>query len=223
MKVLQNGGINFYAPNPICANRASTLFSKEPETISWISGFPSGSVLVDVGANVGCYSLYAASLGHRVIAVEPSPGTFSVLCQNIILNDFGELITAVCGVVSDFDGEMIIQPNGPGEARIELGVGCLTVPAFALDTLSDQMTVPSHVKIDTDGHELEVLIGGSETLFEVESVIVETGHNDSDYEREISERLQCAGLFFASRHTCPLVRSEKVGMDHYYRTQRPSV
>ena len=42
-------------------NRAYTFYTKEPETVDWIDKFNNGSNFIDIGANIGIYSLYAAS------------------------------------------------------------------------------------------------------------------------------------------------------------------
>ena len=60
--------------NAITAFRWRSYNEKEPETLDWIdTALVDGDVFLDVGANVGVYSLYAA-LRHprlRVIAIEP--------------------------------------------------------------------------------------------------------------------------------------------------------
>lgn len=51
-----------------------------------------GGLVVDIGSNMGWYSLLAASLGCSVLAVEGDPDNFRLLCRNIALNHFSELI-----------------------------------------------------------------------------------------------------------------------------------
>ena len=50
----------FATPNALSKWRYETFSSKEPETLEWINAMPSESVLWDIGANVGLYSVYAA-------------------------------------------------------------------------------------------------------------------------------------------------------------------
>ncbi len=59
----------------------SSPCAKEPETVEWIRSFPEGSVLWDVGASVGPYSLIAAALGHKVVAFEPFAPSYGHLVQ----------------------------------------------------------------------------------------------------------------------------------------------
>ena len=57
--------------------RASTFSSKEPETIDWIDDFERSDNLLDIGANIGLYSLYAASKGNNVRSLEPDALNFA--------------------------------------------------------------------------------------------------------------------------------------------------
>src|SRR5688500_8702904 len=52
-----------------------------------------GDLFVDVGANIGSYSILAAGVcGSHVIAVEPVPQTFRNLQDNVRLNDLQDFI-----------------------------------------------------------------------------------------------------------------------------------
>ena len=62
--------------------RADTFWTKEPETIAWIDSFKPGDTFLDIGANIGIYSLYAGSRGVNAWAVEPHPGNFHALTIN---------------------------------------------------------------------------------------------------------------------------------------------
>src|SRR5512139_1901242 len=64
--------------------RWDTFWTKEPETIAWIDSFEPGACFWDIGANVGVYSLYAASLdrGLDIYAFEPAEPNFQQLARN---------------------------------------------------------------------------------------------------------------------------------------------
>jgi hypothetical protein len=56
---------------------------------------PEGGTFVDVGANVGAYSLWAArhgGLNANVIAIEPAPDNYARLCHNVELNGLARII-----------------------------------------------------------------------------------------------------------------------------------
>ena len=73
VQTVSHGGVSKLAvPNWLAGWRVDTFSSKEPETLEWIDSLPEGSVLWDVGANVGLYSVYAAKKRRcRVWAFEP--------------------------------------------------------------------------------------------------------------------------------------------------------
>jgi len=86
----------FAVPNMISRYRAETFSSKEPETLEWIDAIPEGSVLWDIGANVGLYSCYAAKQrGCKVFAFEPSVFNLELLARNIFTNGLVDFITIV--------------------------------------------------------------------------------------------------------------------------------
>jgi len=77
----------FSVPNALSQFRADTFSTKEPETLEWLDRMPRGSVLWDIGANVGLYACYAAKVrGCRVFAFELSVFNLELLARNIFLN-----------------------------------------------------------------------------------------------------------------------------------------
>ena len=50
--------IIYYTPNTTTLWRCQTILTQEPETIEWISGFSPDQTLVDIGANVGMYTIW---------------------------------------------------------------------------------------------------------------------------------------------------------------------
>ena len=73
--------------------RALSFETKEPETINWINNFDKDDCLLDIGANVGLYSLYAAYRKHNVISIEPDALNYALLNLNIRANSFSNYIT----------------------------------------------------------------------------------------------------------------------------------
>lgn len=86
-----NGEIAFAMFGATMEFRVRTLLTKEPKTLRWIDTFQAADVLWDIGANIGCYSLYAAARGVTVHAFEPSPVNFRLLTRNAGLNGFSGL------------------------------------------------------------------------------------------------------------------------------------
>jgi FkbM family methyltransferase len=133
-----------------------------------------GDLFVDVGANIGYFSLLAASRGAEVIAFEPNPACHEALLRNAKLN--GLTIDARQIALTDRPGRgtlVIERDDRLGAAHLgEAGAGRITVP---LDTLDLQLggRQPKLLKIDVEGAEIGVLEGASETLTVGTRVIIE--------------------------------------------------
>lgn len=181
-------GLVFLTPNTHCAWRVDTLYTKEPDTIAWITTMGEGDVLYDVGANMGQYSMLAAKRGVRVHAFEPDSQNFALLCRNIAVNKLGHLITPWPIALSDTEGLDIFYVtqlmaggscNTFGEQvdfhlkpkEFSFAQGCY---GTKLDKIGQHHEYPTHIKIDVDGLEHKVLAGAQFTLPTVKSVLVET-------------------------------------------------
>lgn len=82
---------------------------------------PRGSVILEIGANLGNTTLPLTTLTHcRVIAIEPVPRTLAFLKQNVTQNNLRERVTLVERAVSDHAGEieMIVPLTALGGAEV---------------------------------------------------------------------------------------------------------
>ncbi len=64
------------------------------------------NLFLDVGANIGSYSILAASIGAKCIAFEPVPTTYEHLLENINLNGFRNFIDARNVAIGDKKGRL---------------------------------------------------------------------------------------------------------------------
>lgn len=117
------------------------------------------SVVYDVGANVGFYSLLAAKRGARVIACEPDPANVKLLARHIELNRANVAIEQVA--VCEREGVESFSCGGPEGS---LGKGEMQVRTIKLDSLLACYPVPTIIKIDVEGAEWRVLEGAREIL-----------------------------------------------------------
>jgi FkbM family methyltransferase len=137
-------------------------------------------VIVDVGANIGTSTIpFAQQTRCRVVAIEPVPEIFAVLCRNITDNCLETRVTCVQAAISlAGDRVRMIMPavNGGG-AEVsrpdrELSFagllpvrGVIDVPAVELsDLLNAHGVAPDRVSFvwsDTQGSEVEVIRSGS--------------------------------------------------------------
>jgi FkbM family methyltransferase len=204
----------FATPTVFTKWRVDSLFEKEPITIQWISEFAAGDVLVDVGANVGMYSVWAAKTrGAAVYAFEPEAQNYALLNRNIALNGLDAQVKAYCLALSDQAGysELYLSNQQIGGSCHSLGErvdfkhepmkpvysqGCV---AARLDDLVAQGVVPmpAHLKIDVDGIEPKVIAGARKVLADrkLRSLLIETNRNLADHVRMVAE-LESLGFRF---------------------------
>lgn len=131
-----------------------------------------GMTVVDVGANIGYYSLIAGRAvgpSGRIYAFEPDPRTAKSLRANVAANGL-ETITVLERVVSDRPGrvELLQTASAPHTGLYppisgEAVVGVVPVDAVTLDEVLDGARVDV-MKLDVEGHEPAVLRGMEKTL-----------------------------------------------------------
>jgi FkbM family methyltransferase len=185
-KLINKKIINFFIPTDITHTRVQSIFLKEPETINWIDNFKDGSIFWDIGANVGIYSIYAASKfkNLKIISFEPSTSNTRVLSRNISINNLDNKIKiftiSLCekeNIFSnfseskfcegwsgstydnntDFEGKKLIKRNIKNNYKI-LGT--------SIHQLLEQkiLQIPNYIKIDVDGIEHLILKGAKNFL-----------------------------------------------------------
>lgn len=183
----KHGDILFTMYGETTEFRVRTLFTKEPETIRWIDTFKPGEVFWDIGANIGCYSLYAAAKDVIVQAFEPSPVNFWLLARNVSINKFNN-VTTYPFALTDKSEIFYWKPNIPaGSADNQLlragKIAC--VQAYKIDELVKHPGVefPNYIKLDVDGIERLILEGGRDSLKDkrVRSLMCEVteGHSET--------------------------------------------
>lgn len=132
------------------------------ELHSWHFDDPDG-VVVDIGANIGAFSLQAASIGARKIySIEPEPKNFAELESNVKLNNFKDKIFTFQLGIGNFIGKAIISDEG-GDSTFKDGkpgteVDILTLDKFFEDNQIENVNV---LKIDVEGAEPEVILSAS--------------------------------------------------------------
>lgn len=140
-----------------------------------------GWTLLDVGANVGYFSLIAAQRGHDVIAIDADSEACALLSRNAARNGFSDRITIHCSAVDSRRGIVTLltdAPDNPGARHV--GSGGDAVRALTLaDLLGDKR--PEMIKIDIEGMEWAALSGSPEILEGAQVVIFEAGGHSARY------------------------------------------
>lgn len=216
------------------ASAVERFHTDEPETLAWIDGFAPGAVFWDIGASIGVYSLYAALKPDiEVFAFEPSGFNFGVLVEHIALNGLGERIRPLCIALGNREGlgSLYMSQASPGHGGNTLDrpenqytsftpVFRQAVLAFSIDSLRTAyaLPAPTHIKLDVDGIEDEIVAGGRGTLPQVESILIEVqGRIEGERERVLEQQLAQAGLV-----EDPAIRAAGAGRNRLYRRFRAS-
>ena len=218
--------IKISTPNIINNYRANTFFTKEPDMINWLDRLDKDSLLMDVGANIGLYSIYAAKKNiRRVIAIEPESQNFGILNKNIYINNLSEKITALNIGFSDKDGleDLFIPMFMTGAALNNLGSSedfnkdkfkadfKQSVITYSIDSFLEKFPehFPSHLKIDVDGIESKIIKGANKTLDnkKLKEVIIEL-NEDLKEDLEVIKILKSKGFELSSKAQCPIADSQ---------------
>jgi FkbM family methyltransferase len=141
---------------------------------------PEGGVVIDGGANVGCFTLAAAAVVGRsgvVHAVEASPGTAELLRRTVAANP-GYEIHVHEAALAESEGELEFTTFEAGSGASSLsrleGGAVVRVRSTTLDVLTADLPRVDLVKLDLEGAELRALKGASRLLSTVRpSLIVE--------------------------------------------------
>jgi FkbM family methyltransferase len=131
-----------------------------PEMRVWRRVLRDGGLFIDVGANVGTYTIWAAELGAEVIALEPATDTFRLLKENIALN--GYQVTAVQAAAGDHCGTARFTAGLDAGNRLAPDGSVLT-ELVTIDSLIGDRRVTG-MKIDVEGFEIDVLRGAGRAL-----------------------------------------------------------
>ncbi len=161
------------------------FFINNPETALWFfkDGIPELSLIqwcrdtfaqsdknfIDIGAHIGTYAWSLASKSKHVYAFECNPEVYNCLCANIYLKGFSSKIEPYKIGLSDHSGIETYytrSPDGGGNGFTLLNdkkdVTKLKLEVRSLD--SYKLDNIGFIKIDVEGHELEVLKGSTETF-----------------------------------------------------------
>jgi FkbM family methyltransferase len=156
----------------------------------WRSVLRPGDLFVDVGANVGSYTIWAAECGAHVIALEPASDTFCLLRENISLNGYSvQAIQAAagdaCGVAQFTKGRDCVNqfdPEGSEQTRV-----------VTIDSVIGDRAVAG-MKVDVEGFEFDVLAGCTRALAEQRIRLIQIEWNSASWAAAGTNRLPLCGL-----------------------------
>ncbi len=142
-----------------------------------------GMVVIDIGANIGATTLNFASRVFpqgKVFSFEPSPYNYQRAVKNISLNTYSNITLINRGLGNEKTTAFLynVNPKNRGMQRL-LNTNDKSVyekTAVEIDTLDSAMRTinipgPSLIKIDVEGYEYKVILGGKETIAQYKPAI----------------------------------------------------
>jgi len=148
----------------------------EKKTLDYIRSIAkSQHYFVDIGAHVGYYTIRMAKYVRKVVAIEPEPFNYAGLLQNISLNNIRNIRT-INKAASNSKGEMWLSSKGGGSTL--LPTNCKEKVKVETDLLDNMVGTADIIKIDTEGHELQVLQGATKLLKGKKPVLIIENHEE---------------------------------------------
>lgn len=150
---------------------------------TWL-GREKSLTLIDIGANIGVFSLGAAGVGHKVLAVEPMPDNLDLLEASIAKSKLQNTITVVPLALSDGYHNMSLETDVTNQGKTVLKsepcipsdkIACRWTNTIKLD---DLLSVPNFIynnsvmKIDIEGHEIPTMMAGVKFWQEVHIPVI---------------------------------------------------
>ena len=164
-----------------------SLFGYEPiETEIVKSNVKKNDIVIDVGANIGYYTLLMAKNEAIVFSYEPEPQNFELLKKNVILNDFSSNVKLYNKAVSNFNGNSKLALAAHTTGQHKLGTNRFGNETIDVEVIKLELDKIDFAKIDVEGDELHVLQGmkalPNKMLVEFNSInLEESGSNYKDF------------------------------------------
>jgi len=177
---------------------AGTAYESE---MDWfLNQMSAGQIFIDVGANIGIYSLHASrrlNTSGKVYAFEPTPATFEALTRNVQLNRITNVECHKMALAERSGMLSLVVGNRPASNSTSKVTGSsesgITIPATTLDEFCETHSVAEvdFIKVDIEGGEFAFFKGGMRTLHKHKSTILfESMHSGPSYpERDLLREL----------------------------------
>lgn len=126
---------------------------------------------IDAGANIGYYSLYLSPRVRRVFAFEPDPRCFAALSANAAA---GGNIVHIPKALSSRSGSARLDVSADAAVSALSDDGGMAVETITVDDFVASLSSPDigAIKIDVEGHDLEVLQGARQTLTQYQPLVL---------------------------------------------------
>jgi len=196
--------------HPICTGEFSVFrndVQQEPEMQCFARLSCEGMRFIDVGTHWGVFTLAALHFGGpqaRVLGIEASDSAAKIYRDNLHINEVEGRVIVVNAACGDRVGELKMLTTGAGGADYFVipatdRADTISVPLVSVDhVVKEHSFSPTHLKIDVEGFEEEVLQGARRTLLEARPIIFLELHGDLIRQRgtrpeAVLEKLSAAG------------------------------
>lgn len=143
----------------------------------------ANGTLLDIGAHVGIFSLWAAPWAKKIYALEPAKEHYDNLVKNIEYNEMTDIVVPIKKAVSNVNGKTTLYHNNNRTMfNLTKGIAGDTgekeeVDVITLDKLFDEYKI-DHVdlmKLDVEGEEFKILAGKEfdKVMPKIDSMMVE--------------------------------------------------
>jgi FkbM family methyltransferase len=173
----------------------------------------AGSRILDLGAHLGTFSLFAAAHGYQVLAIEASPRNAALLKATIAKNRL-ENVRVVWAAVSDHEEELLfVQAGAYSHVAGPLGAsGGIRLPALTVDGLVSRhgWSGVEFVKMDIEGSEVAAIDGMTRLMAGNEAPVIlyeSNGHTLSFLGKTPRDLRSCLA---SSGYRCFLVRPHQL-------------
>ncbi len=192
----QYNGSYWFKNNVKFINMRDTIIEIfEEDTYGFIN--PRGRVVVDVGAFIGDSAIYFALRGaERVIAIEPHPGAYREMLENIKLNNMEDKIIPINAGLASRKGRIRISDDVSidNTATVQyLPSDSGEIAAMTLGEIIKQYNIDSYavLKMDCQGCEFDVILNDYDHVSHFKELIFEHhAYNTSISVRELLRELR---------------------------------
>lgn len=143
-----------------------------------------GSVVYDIGANIGYHTVALASKGASVVGFEPNLQNFALLSKNITTTNQPCQAAVYNLAVGEEESRVYIPELDVTAAgnfgSAEIAEGTPNTRMISIDDFEQALPAPTLIKIDVEGCELGVIRGAVRTLCEYQPVVYYEAHESPD-------------------------------------------